>query len=145
MRNKVGKLAEEIVSQWLTVQGWQILHQRWHCRYGEIDIIARSLTEDIIIFVEVKTRGDRNWDQNGLLAINERKQAKLILAGEIFLSEYPQYSDFNCRFDVTLLKHRPLKSSDGNQQLELTTQLQQTIYYQGYQFTIVSYIENAFC
>lgn len=34
---------------------WLVLARNWHCRYGELDIIALS-PERRIIFVEVKTR-----------------------------------------------------------------------------------------
>ena len=38
--NYIGNLGENLVSQWLEAQGWEILHRRWRCRYGEIDAIA---------------------------------------------------------------------------------------------------------
>ena len=144
MRNNVGKWAEEIVSQWLIVKRWNILHQRWHCRFGEIDIIARSKSEDTIIFVEVKSRGNNNWDQYGLLSVNEKKQTKLTLAAEMFLAKFPEYANYNCRFDVALLKHRPAKSVGEENRLTVKSQLQKPIYYNGYQFKIVSYLINAF-
>lgn len=37
----VGRLAEALVANWLMQQGGEILQQRWHCRWGELDIIAR--------------------------------------------------------------------------------------------------------
>jgi len=36
----IGVLGEELVAQWLQSTGWVILHRRWRCRWGEIDIIA---------------------------------------------------------------------------------------------------------
>ena len=36
----IGSLGEKLVSHWLETQGWEILHHQWHCRYGEIDLIA---------------------------------------------------------------------------------------------------------
>lgn len=30
------------MAQWLQTQNWLILHQRWRCRWGEIDLIAQS-------------------------------------------------------------------------------------------------------
>lgn len=37
----IGVLGEDIVAQWLQFQGWIILHRRWRCRWGEIDIVAK--------------------------------------------------------------------------------------------------------
>lgn len=38
----VGELGERLVAGWLQQQNWVILHHRWHCRWGEIDLIARQ-------------------------------------------------------------------------------------------------------
>lgn len=37
----VGELGEQLVAQWLQTQNWLILHHRWRCRWGEIDLIAQ--------------------------------------------------------------------------------------------------------
>ena len=37
----VGELGEQLVAQWLHTQNWLILHHRWRCRWGEIDLIAQ--------------------------------------------------------------------------------------------------------
>lgn len=112
-----GTLGEDFVATWLEEQGWEILHQRWRCRWGELDIIARgtephsqsgcSLPDLILIFVEVKTRSRGNWDANGLLAITPQKQTKLLQAAQVFLSQYSEYSHYPCRFDVALVQYYP--------------------------------------
>ena len=63
----IGDLGEALVVSWLKAQDYQLLHQNWHCRWGEIDIIA--LSKSTLIFVEVKTRSRNNWDELGLLSI----------------------------------------------------------------------------
>ena len=144
MKNLLGKWGEDIIRQWLINQGYQILHSRWHCRYAEIDLIAQIPQTSTLSFIEVKTRSFNNWDENGILAINEKKQAKLRLAGEIFLSRYPVFSLGNCRFDVALLTHKKAIDLNLEDTLIVPTRLNQIINYQGYQFKIVDYIENAF-
>ncbi len=36
----IGAKGEELVAKWLQSTGWIVLHQRWSCRWGEIDIVA---------------------------------------------------------------------------------------------------------
>ncbi|WP_138497906.1 YraN family protein [Nostoc sp. PA-18-2419] len=36
----IGSLGEDLVAQWLQSTGWVIIHRRFCCRWGEIDIIA---------------------------------------------------------------------------------------------------------
>ena len=144
MKNQLGKWGEDIIRQWLINQGYEILHSRWHCRYAEIDIIAQIPQITTLSFIEVKTRSLNNWDSNGILAINEKKQEKLRLAGEIFLSKYPAFSLWNCRFDVALLSHKKVICLNRQDNLIVPIELNKIINYQGYQFKIVDYIENAF-
>ncbi|MFN6570227.1 YraN family protein [Dendronalium sp. ChiSLP03b] len=37
-----GQLGEDLVAKWLESTGWVILHRRFACRWGEIDIIAQN-------------------------------------------------------------------------------------------------------
>ena len=103
----IGVLGEELVAKWLQSTGWVILHRRWRCRWGEIDIIARQEPSNhhspILVFVEVKTRSRGNWDAGGLLSVTQRKQAKLIQTARYFLGIYSNLADYTCRFDVALV------------------------------------------
>jgi len=138
-----GVVAEAIAAQWLVNQGWTILHHRWHCRWGEIDLVAHpsqltlspvqpkirtfnqsdlDVTESLV-FVEVKARSRGNWDADGLLSITPAKQAKLWKAAELFLSKFPDFAQCPCRFDVILIQQRrsPHSSSLPSAQALLTT------------------------
>lgn len=50
----LGRLGEEIATQFLQKQGYKILDRNYHQRWGEVDIFA--LDKDVLVAVEVKTR-----------------------------------------------------------------------------------------
>ncbi|CCQ61495.1 YraN family protein [Crocosphaera watsonii] len=139
----IGKTGEQFVAQWLTSQGWQILHERWRSPWGEIDLIAQQLDINIVIFVEVKTRKTRNWDQDGILAVTPQKQAKIRQTADYFLGEYSQFSNFFCRFDVALVHHQPANHNFSKNSYSVI-KIGQPIQWGNYQLTLLDYIEAAF-
>lgn len=56
-QRSVGARYEQIAGKYLEQQGYQILQYNYHCRQGEIDIIARD--GEYLVFCEVKYRTDR--------------------------------------------------------------------------------------
>lgn len=104
---ELGLLAETLVANWLKQQNWQILAQRWHCRWGELDLVAMTETPlPCLAFVEVKARSQGNWDADGLLAVTPAKQKKLMLAAQMFLATYPERAELPCRFDVAIVHYQ---------------------------------------
>lgn len=140
MKN-IGQLGEKIIAQWLTNKNYEILYSRWRCPWGEIDLIAKDNNSQLLAFIEVKTRKINNWDNDGIFSVNESKQKKLVLTAETFLSQNSSFSTFNCRFDIALLNYRKNLSINQEENLIINDK---NITYQGYQFFIVDYIENAF-
>lgn len=152
-RQETGILGENLVAEWLQAQGWEILHRRWRCRWGELDLIAlgeerghfrADVPESpIVLFVEVKTRSQGNWDADGMLAMSEAKQAKLWQAAEIFLSTHPELANCPCRFDVALVRcHRA--QPDNQPELTSTVAIGQPIRIGDCCLTLQEYIESAF-
>lgn len=154
----VGWLAENLVAHWLMQQGWQVLHHRWHCRWGELDLVALHqaiAASPVLAFVEVKARSYRNWDQNGLLSITKRKQQKLWQAAQLFLLDHPAWADCDCRFDVALVTYRRSPQITRQQtlpsmaQLEInfspkTIELGQSVAIGGNRFILHQYLTAAF-
>ena len=139
----IGKIGEQFVAQWLISEGWQILHERWRSPGGEIDIIAQHDNSNTIIFVEVKTRKSRNWDDNGILAITAKKQEKIRQTADYFLGKYPHFANFICRFDVALVHHQPHHQRSSNN-TDIAIKIGKPIQWQGYQLTLLTYLKAAF-
>lgn len=106
----LGLYGEQLVQTWLVQQGWEILYRRWHCRWGELDIVAQGynaqggkLSTQMLAFVEVKTRSRGNWDLDGLLSITRAKQKKLWTTARLFLTRHPYLAQLPCRMDVALV------------------------------------------
>jgi len=94
-RRLLGRWGETVIAQDLRKRGCQILAAGWHCRFGEIDLIASD--GRYLRLVEVKLR-----KSNGFAlareAVDRRKQEKLRLAAELYLAQNP--TSLQPRFDV---------------------------------------------
>lgn len=142
---KIGELGEQVVALWLAGQGWEILHRRWRCRWGELDLIARQgRNRAHLIFVEVKTRSRGNWDEGGLLAVTSQKRTKLGRAAALFLANHPDLAELPCRFDLALVRSRQLSTTRQLQKNCPSVELGQPFYLSGCELTLSQYIQSAF-
>lgn len=167
----IGILGENFVASWLEAQGWTILHRRWRCRWGELDIIAQqeaggqgnrgagenpgsnsplplcppapllSCSSPYIIFVEVKTRSQRNWDGDGREAIAPQKQAKLWSAATAFLAAYPEKAEYPCRFDVACVGYQRLSRQLSQNAIAFDSD--RSVQIAGYSLFLRDYIPSA--
>lgn len=153
---EVGQFGEALTAQWLRSQGWEILHYRWHCRFGELDLVAHQQSSpthsaySTLAFVEVKTRSRGNWDANGVLAVTKGKQAKLWKTAQLFLAAYPALADATCRFDVALVICQLVQTTpaltvtDVAAMPEIPIHLGQPVLVSGYRLTLQDYLPAAF-
>jgi putative endonuclease len=146
----LGSLGEEFVARWAASQGWVILEQGWHCRWGELDLVmaqrsphSESLNSSqwtLIAFVEIKTRSSGNWDEDGALAVTSKKQAKLWKTAAFFLSAHPTLIEVPCRFDVALVTGERLQGEINLAQVDGIT----VAITSGYKLMLKDYIVSAF-
>lgn len=97
----IGDQAEQIAKEYLISQGLTIVTQNFHCRLGEIDIIAQLA--DCFIFIEVKYRQQAKFG-GAISAVSQQKQEKIQKSARIYLQQQ-QLNEYNtaCRFDVIAL------------------------------------------
>lgn len=94
---RAGDRGEAEVARYLRKKGYTLLASQWRCRFGELDLVAKS-KEGIICFVEVKLRSA------GAIAlprefVDSRKQERLRTAAQAYLVAH-DIEAVAARFDV---------------------------------------------
>lgn len=95
-RKRRGDRGEAAVADWLEKRDCTVIEHQYRCRWGEIDLIART-GDGILCFVEVKTRSSRAIAAPRE-AVTASKQKKLRDAASWYLAQ--RGLDCPCRFDV---------------------------------------------
>ncbi len=95
----LGRWGEAKTAELLRKRGYTILAAGYHCRFGEIDLIAAY--DKYLCFIEVKLRKDASFAP-GRAAVDRRKQQKLRTTAQCWLAEHPEV-ELQPRFDVAEL------------------------------------------
>lgn len=90
-----GLWAEFIAAWFLRLQGYRILATRYKTPVGEVDLIARK--QNTLVFVEVKAR---KTAEAALEAVTPTMKRRIIRAAQTYIAYYPDYADYDMRFDV---------------------------------------------
>ena len=98
---KSGVIAEYVAAMYLVFKGYRPLKLRYKTKSGEIDLIV--LRGRSLVFVEVKNRKSIREAHEAVLPRGRRRIEK---AAMMFLSENPQYQNYDLRFDVVGLVFR---------------------------------------
>ena len=91
----LGNKGEDIAADYLKKSGYKILYRNWHWGKHEIDIIAGK--DDIVAFVEVKTRSE-DFLVDLRDVISREKQKSIISAADGYIQRFR--IDKESRFDV---------------------------------------------
>jgi putative endonuclease len=102
-RHQFGQASEAQAEQFLRAKGYRILERNLRTSLGELDLVAEDGV--VLVFVEVKARTSSAFG-GALLAVNRRKQAKLVRLAAQYLAQR-HLSDRSCRFDVVLVQGQP--------------------------------------
>ena len=108
--NVVGKLGEDLATEYLRKKGYKIIERNFRKGYGELDIIATD--SNVLVCVEVKTRtvGVDKFGK-GVESVNIYKQQKLLRAVKMYLLKKPKMLNFKPQIDVCLLEYNEFDKS----------------------------------
>ncbi len=93
--NLVGAWGEAVAAEYLRRRKYEIVASRYHCRFGEIDLIARN--REFLVFVEVKLRKNGNFAAPAEF-VDRRKQDRIRITASLYLQSHPM--QLQPRFDV---------------------------------------------
>ncbi|QHT69010.1 YraN family protein [Rhodocytophaga rosea] len=95
-----GNTGEKMASKFLEEKGYEVLERNYRYKKAEIDIIAKK--ENVLVFVEVKTRKSKLYGEPEE-AVNQSKINLILLAAENFIESYNWL--FDIRFDVIAIHY----------------------------------------
>lgn len=104
-RQRVGKWGEEAAARFLEQRGYSILARNVHTQYGEIDLIARQLSGELV-FVEVKTRTNSSFGYPEE-AVDSRKLVHMVSSAQAYLLGLPGQVEESWRIDVISVMGSP--------------------------------------
>lgn len=97
-----GSYFEQLACDYLQQQGLQLIAKNWQQpKVGELDLvmIEVGVAWSTLVFIEVRQRQRSNFG-DAALSVTASKQRKIIKVAQYFLQQYPEYADYDCRFDV---------------------------------------------
>ncbi|MDA0823322.1 MAG: YraN family protein [Proteobacteria bacterium] len=97
LASDIGKSYEANAQRWLIRNGLETVARNYRCRLGEIDLIMRDA--QILVFVEVRFRNNHSFG-GPFESITVRKQKRIILAANHFITSHPGFQTYACRFDA---------------------------------------------
>lgn len=93
--NELGKKGEDKAGQYLVANGYEILEHNYQYGKGEIDIICRK--DDLLIFVEVKTRKTNAWGYPEM-AVTKKKASLMMRTAYAYMEKVNH--EWEIRFDI---------------------------------------------
>lgn len=96
-KQEIGKIGEDIACSYLEKNNYKIICRNYRAKTGEIDIIARDVTKEIV-FIEVKTRQNLKYGYP-IDAINKQKLIHICKTATLYIL-LNKLENNNIRFDA---------------------------------------------
>lgn len=109
-RHDLGRAGEEMAAAYLIRAGLEIVERNWHCRHGELDLVATEEAPDFVqggapvrwlVAVEVRIRRGARFG-TALESVTPAKQQKLRLTAESYVHAHQWQGPW--RIDVVAIQ-----------------------------------------
>ncbi len=91
----LGGWGEALAAEYLRRKRYEIVASRYHCRFGEIDLIVKN--KKYLVFVEVKLRKSARF-AGAMEYVDRRKQDRIRMTASMYISR--NETNLQPRFDV---------------------------------------------
>lgn len=85
-KKEIGNIGEDVAVEYLENMNYKIIQRNFLSRYGEIDIIAKDIKSNEIVFIEVKTRTNNNYGKP-VDAINYQKVKHIYKTAQYYIKQ----------------------------------------------------------
>jgi len=102
MKKVLGKFGEDLAEKFMLSKGYELLCRNYRYNRAETDIILIDKKSKTIVFTEVKTRRSKTFGEPEE-SITFRKSEQMIKSADGFISEHPEYEDYDRRIDVVTI------------------------------------------
>ncbi|HMQ48715.1 MAG TPA: YraN family protein [Saprospiraceae bacterium] len=97
---ELGKWGEKLAEEYLEQKGYRVLANNWKYQRAEIDLIAKK--EDVLVFVEVKTRSNSTFGAPEEF-LSPAQEVRIISAASDYMEKHPHEGEI--RFDIIAIKY----------------------------------------
>lgn len=94
-----GNIGEEIATKYLKEKKYIIMQRNFLIRTGEIDIIAKDIESNEVVFIEVKTRTTKKYG-NPIDAIDAKKMKHIYQTAMYYINKNHLEEQVGIRFDA---------------------------------------------
>ncbi len=98
--NEIFHIGEDLAAKYLVKKGYSVIHRNYRASTGEIDIIATQ--EDILVFVEVKTRSKHSIRQ-AVMNVSYTKRKRISITAQGYIIRHPDCVKSRIRFDIIVV------------------------------------------
>lgn len=96
---ETGYAGEKTAMEFLQRKGYELIERNYSYERAETDLIMKNEKEKLLVFVEVKTRRNKNFGEPEE-SVNQHKINQMIKSAEGFLLEHTEFENYEKRFDV---------------------------------------------